>query len=57
MNLNIKLEDDNYCNGCPCLTHGAVNWICKLYNKTLDNRVSLEIPKINRLKKCREVNT
>ena len=54
MKLNIKLEDENYCNECPCLIHGATNWICKYFNKIVDNRTSQDTPKINRLKICKE---
>ena len=56
MNLNIKLKNDKHCNDCPCLVHGAVNWICKHYNRILLTDISSEITIINRLTICKKEN-
>jgi len=62
--IEIKLENKDYCNGCPCLKHSADfdSWVmCGIFKKEITHNVQT-FPEIkhtgyfNRLDICKEQN-
>ena len=49
MNIQIKLLDEKYCNGCPLLNWG-IGQYCKLFNKEV--KIDYEEGLISRPQKC-----
>ena len=56
MILRVKLEDKDYCKGCPCLVKGACNWICSYYDEILEAVDMFDSFTVKRQEHCKKEN-